>query len=104
NIPKKGGGTKNIEGAQRKSRGVVAGTPDVQIVYRGCSYWIELKSAKGVASSDQKARHAALRMAGCKVVVVRDVISAIHALSEWGVPHRILLNTLGGAIAPIVFS
>lgn len=83
------GRTINLEAIGRKMRGVVAGVPDIQVVYRGRSYWLELKSATGRLSPAQVERHTALQAAGCEVAVVRDAREAVARLTAWQVPHRV---------------
>lgn len=43
-----------MTGALRKARGVKAGIPDLHILYRGRSIWIELKAPNGSVSLEQK--------------------------------------------------
>lgn len=77
------------EGARRKKRGVVAGVPDVQFVFGGRSYWVELKVPGGYPSQVQRALHDALRAAGCEVAVARNLAQVVSALHGWGVPTRL---------------
>lgn len=77
------------EGARRKKRGVVPGVPDVQFVYGGRSYWIELKAPRKYPSPEQVAFHEALRGVGCDVAVARDAGQVVAALNAWSIPHRV---------------
>jgi len=79
----------NLEGVNRKMRGVVSGFPDVQFVYQGRSYLLELKKPGGKPSHDQIERHAALRAAGCPVAVVDNLRDAIAQMTAWGLPHNL---------------
>lgn len=61
--------------AKLKSHGVRAGWPDIQVVYEGRSYFIELKRPaspgrrKGELTTAQKSMHAQLLDAGAQVAV-----------------------------------
>jgi len=88
-VKRASGAVFSPEGVQRKRRGVIAGVPDMQFVFNGRSYWIELKAKRGATSDRQDALHAALRSAGCCVAVARDLGQVVAVLTRWGVPHRI---------------
>lgn len=79
-----GGGGK-VRGARLKQMGLKPGMPDLFIFYNGGAYGLEVKTAKGRASFDQKACHAELRFAGVKVEVVRSVAETEKALVAWGI-------------------
>lgn len=79
----------NLEGVNRKMRGVVAGFPDVQFIYQGRSYLLELKKPGGVVSVVQMERHAMLRAAGCPVAVVDSLHGAVAQMTAWKLPHGI---------------
>lgn len=92
-----GGGGK-VRGAQLKSRGLRAGWPDVQVLYR-FSYpdtihprsqfvGLELKTATGRLSPEQIECHAAIRRAGGLVFVCRSVEDVESFLSGLGIPLR----------------
>lgn len=69
-----------------KASGVVAGWPDLQIVWEGHAYFLELKSAKGYLSAPQKACHALLHRAGAAVATVRSLEETHTALTNFGIP------------------
>ena len=77
----------------RTARGVIAGCPDVQILYRGHACFLELKAEDGRLSKAQKEIHAALAAAGCRVAVARNAEEVLGALDAWGIPraHRTAL-------------
>ena len=84
-----GQGRMDIRAAQRrKARGVKAGWPDIQIVWRGFFYGIELKAAKGRVSDNQEHVHSALADAAALVSVCRSVADVERALLHWGIPLR----------------
>ena len=76
-FPAGGGGT--VRGAQLKARGLLAGWPDVQIIYRGKFYGIELKAAQGRLSPEQRACADAVIMAGGYYETIRS----IEELQDW---------------------
>jgi hypothetical protein len=73
----------------RTAKGVVAGVPDLQVLYRGRTYFIELKAQDGRLSGAQVEMHAALEAVGCPVAVARCAEGVLFVLDEWGIPrHR----------------
>lgn len=76
--------------AQRdlKRSGFKSGWPDVEIVYRGRVYFIELKAPKGTLSAAQRAMLARLNYCGAPAMVARSVEEAAEALLSWDVPLR----------------
>jgi hypothetical protein len=77
----------------RIGRGIVAGVPDVLILFHGCSYWIELKTDTGILDDPQRSMAATLLLSGCRIGVARDEREAIALLDTWEIPrkHRIRL-------------
>lgn len=73
-------------GARLKAKGYVRGTPDLQIVYQGRSFWIELKSAEGRVSADQRIVATLLTRAGAKVGLAYDLNDVQQWLDEWCIP------------------
>jgi hypothetical protein len=67
-------------GAMRRRRGVRAGLPDTQIIYRGKPIFIELKSRAGVASRSQKQTRTELLVAGAIWWMARSARAAMTAL------------------------
>ena len=60
-------------GAKLKRMGVKPGVPDICIIWRGRSIFIELKTPKGRTSPAQEAVMSALTMAGAVVNVCRSL-------------------------------
>ena len=68
------GGSRNpIEAAKMKRMGTRPGIPDICIIWRGRSIFIELKTPKGRTSPAQEAVMSALTMAGAVVNVCRSL-------------------------------
>jgi hypothetical protein len=74
--------------ADLKSSGFTTGWPDLEIVWQGRVYFLELKSAKGRVSPVQAKCHAGLSAAGAPIGVVRSLDEAVARLKEWGIPLR----------------
>lgn len=74
--------------ADLKSSGFTTGWPDIEIIWQGRIYFLELKSEKGRVSPAQAECHAGLIAAGAPVAVVRSLEEAVARLIEWGVPLR----------------
>lgn len=69
--------------------GLTKGWPDLIVCYGGGKcLWLELKTRRGVVSSEQKQRHHQLRLLGHPVVLCRCIEDVIAALDEWRVPYR----------------
>lgn len=75
-----------------KREGVRAGWPDIEIVWQGRVYFIELKAPKRNLSPAQKALHPRLRAAGALVMTCRTPEEVETILSLWGVPLRARLK------------
>jgi hypothetical protein len=72
----------------RTSRGIVAGVPDVLILFRGRAHWIELKAMDGLLSPAQAHGASALLGAGCHYGIARTVFEVLALLDEWNVPRQ----------------
>lgn len=72
----------------RIGRGIIAGIPDVFVLYRGRAYLIEIKSTNGSLSDAQSAVMAAAILAGVRCAVVDTVDDVLRALDEWQVPRK----------------
>ena len=79
-----GGWRSPIEAAIFKSLGVVAGIPDILIVYRGHLYALELKTAHGRLTQTQIDTQARMRIAGVTVGTAVELDAALERLYQWG--------------------
>jgi hypothetical protein len=71
----------------RVGRGIVAGILDMFLLWRGQSYFIEIKTADGQLSDAQQAVASAVLMGGGHVAVVTTVEQLLEALDAWRVPR-----------------
>jgi len=71
----------------RVGRGIIAGIPDLFILYRGRAHHPEIKAADGALSASQQSVCAAVLAAGGRVAVVRDAEELLAAIDEWGIPR-----------------
>lgn len=71
------------EAVSFKRQGVVAGIPDMQIVFGGMVYFLELKIPGGRVSEDQAMQLSRLQMAGARVAVVHGFDQAVAQLRQW---------------------
>ncbi|MBF0562273.1 MAG: VRR-NUC domain-containing protein [Alphaproteobacteria bacterium] len=85
-FPLGGGGL--ARGQRLKAMGTRAGWPDLQVLYAGHAFLIELKSEAGRLSDDQLGTHRRIMNAGCPVVVARTLEEVDAALCSWGIPLR----------------
>jgi hypothetical protein len=76
------------EGAANKSRGCIAGCPDIDLYFAGRAFKIELKAEKGELSPAQRALHVELARARVPVLEARSVEAIAAVLDTWGIPHR----------------
>lgn len=90
-IPSGGGG--RIRGARLKAMGLLPGLPDWLIAHGGKTLWIELKTAAGRVSPEQKLCHDRLRLTGHAVEVCRSIDQVVNALDRHNIPHRLVLPT-----------
>jgi hypothetical protein len=76
----------------RTGRGCIAGVPDLQVLWRGCAYFVELKARDGVLSVMQQTVATTLELVGCRFGVARDVDEVMELLDVWQIPreHRIM--------------
>lgn len=77
----------------RTGRGIIAGIPDLYILYRGLAYHPEIKATDGKLSTPQMAVCAAILSAGGRVAVVTSPEELLKTMDGWGIPRagRIIL-------------
>src|SRR5262245_23610248 len=83
-----GGYRGAIEAAIFKSLGVVAGVPDLLLIYGGHTYELELKASKGRLSPTQIATHERMKAAGAIVATATGIDEALGWLTLWGLIKR----------------
>lgn len=71
--------------AKARGLGTVKGWPDIEIIWRGRVYFIEVKAPKGTVQDSQARCHAILAVAGCPVIIARSADEAEAALRDAGV-------------------
>ena len=77
-----------MERAALKNNGTMAGWPDIEIVWDGRVFFIELKSEKGRTLPVQFACHMRLAEAGAGVATCKTIGAVAEALALWRVPTR----------------
>lgn len=84
------------EGARLKRLGVVAGMPDIALVLaNGHAAYIEIKTAKGTLSPEQKAFRSFCENYSIPYAIARSISEAQEILEAWG---AIRLRKPGGAL------
>lgn len=86
-----GGKRSKVVAALLKATGVKAGIPDLCIVWRGRALFVELKSARGSLSREQREMHRKLTFCGCEVWTVRALDQMEYLLRSLGMPLRAAL-------------
>ena len=83
-----GGWRSPIEAAIFKSLGLIAGVPDLLLVYRGWLYALELKVRGGRLSPTQAETHKHMREAGAIVATATGIDEALACLELWQLIRR----------------
>lgn len=82
----------NVPGL-RVARGCVAGLSDIDVLYRGLIYFIELKADDGSLSpAQQEIAHASV-LAGARYGVARSADEVLALLDSWGIPRGRRVHT-----------
>ena len=77
------GGTRNlVEATQLKASGLVAGEPDLILVWSCKVYGFEVKTETGTLSLSQKEVHKAWKTQGIDVYIIRSVDDGIQLISD----------------------
>ena len=82
-------GKSKAAAAISKALGMKAGIPDYIIVHNGIVHFVELKSAKGGLSTNQRIAHAAIVSAGGHVAVTRSLDELQAQLRFWKIPLQV---------------
>ena len=73
----------------RIARGIIAGIPDIFILHRGITYFIELKTIDGRLTDEQVSVATAVTIAGGRVGLATSAELVLACLDEWMIPrHR----------------
>jgi VRR-NUC domain len=84
-----GGLRSKAEAARRKWTGVVAGIPDLIVITPICRvFFLEVKTAAGRLSEDQRAIFDLLVAMGTPRAIVRSIDDVRRAFVEWGIETR----------------
>ena len=76
----------DIGAIKRKARGCIPGRPDIEIIYLGRAYRIELKAKGGTLSGTQLVYHQTLKACGVPIAVCRSLDEVERALRLWNIP------------------
>lgn len=82
------GGGGRVRGAKLKKAGLQSGWPDIQLIYKGQYYGLEVKTPQGRLSSSQSRLHEKLIKDGCQVAVVRSIPEMMERIIDWGLARR----------------
>lgn len=85
--PANGGWRKASEAGRLKAMGVIAGLPDLGVLYNGRCVWLELKAKRGRVTSAQAYCHQRLEEAGSPVSVCTTLEDVAAALERAGIPY-----------------
>jgi len=73
----------------RTRRGVIAGLADIYVEHQGRAHHIELKTATGRVSAEQRTLGSHINDTGGRWAIARDGNDVLRLLDQWGVPrHR----------------
>jgi hypothetical protein len=72
----------------RTAHGCIAGVPDIVVIWRGRSHFIEIKAEDGVVSLAQQSVATAVLIAGAEWGVARDSVEAVALLDQWNIPRN----------------
>jgi hypothetical protein len=78
----------------RVGRGIVAGVPDLFVLFRGSAYMVEIKTPAGELSDPQQSVMSAVLARGGRVGVARNADEMLALLDAWGIP-RVRRLTVG---------
>jgi hypothetical protein len=96
-----GGWRSSVEAAIFKSLGVVAGIPDLLIIYQGQLYALELKTAYGRLTPTQIDTQQRMRAAGAIVATAVEIDAALDILEGWGLLRPNVANQFVSAFSKL---
>jgi hypothetical protein len=71
----------------RLGRGIIAGIPDLFLLWRGRAYFIEIKAVDGIVSAPQQAVMAAILAGGGHAGVACSDGDVLRLLDSWHIPR-----------------
>lgn len=102
--PANGGKRNIIEATKFKAMGVVAGVPDLLLLWQGKLYAFELKSTSGHISQNQEIIQKKWQEHGVETIIVKDVASFIDMLEKIiKNPNKIFSNSCRGSTTTSLF-
>lgn len=72
----------------RTARGVIAGIPDLIVLYRGLAHFIEVKAPDGEFSQAQREVGAAILLSEARYGMARSAPEALQLLDAWDIPRK----------------
>lgn len=84
-----GGARSKPEAAILKMMGVVAGVPDLNYIWQGRYYGIELKAPGETLSDSQRDTQPKMRDAGARIEVAQSIDEVVHFLIQFGIPLKL---------------
>jgi hypothetical protein len=73
--------------AARVGRGIIAGIPDIWVLWLGCYYVIEIKADDGEVAAPQQEVIVAMARNGGRIAVARDWREVLLVLDQWQIPR-----------------
>ena len=78
-----GGRGGRVRGARLKRMGLQPGWPDLQFIYKGKYFGMEVKTKAGRLSQSQRRMHFLLEEQGVSVAIVRSINDVLERCNEW---------------------
>lgn len=75
-------------GLAMKAAGLIAGVPDICVIHRATSHFLELKAGHNKPTHQQKRVMDMLQLAGARVAVAYSLDEALYTLECWGILKR----------------
>jgi len=71
----------------RTARGCIAGVPDMQVLFLGLAFFIELKAEDGILSDAQQSVATDICLGGARYGVARNAEEVLVLLDTWEIPR-----------------
>ena len=72
----------------RTARGVIAGVPDMLVLYRGLAHFIEVKAPDGEFSEAQRKVSTSILLSEARYGMARSAPEALQLLDAWDIPRK----------------